>query len=174
MQAPECWEDHSLPGQLCRDDCSRSLICAFSNVLLLAPGQQSDQRLVAQSRPVRNSQTWLFCSVSFGGPNSLERTRALLLSCGCFVNTRINFLFFLLTRAFVISVVPAFVQQPVKRGRFSAKFYPFPDKHGWRAAGVCLRGGLFVFRVLTGLLWLFNLIRDLICGGGSFTRHGCR
>lgn len=143
-------------------------------------GSSQTRPLVAQSPPARNS--WLFCSVSFGGPNFLERARALLLFCCCFVNTRINFLFFLLTRAYVISVLPTFVQQLVKRRRFSAKFYPFSihaggGRPGRRAVLVAdtslFTRGLFVFCVITGLLWLFNLLRDFICGR-SFARRGCR
>lgn len=32
-----------------------------------------------------NPETWLFCSLSLGGPNFLETTRALLLFCSLFV-----------------------------------------------------------------------------------------
>ena len=63
----------TLQGRLVPDFC-------FSNLLLLAPWAAVGPNGLV-SPPARNSQPRWFCSVSFGGPNLLERTRALWLFC---------------------------------------------------------------------------------------------
>lgn len=118
----------------------------FANVLLLPPWA-GEMRNLAAVGPGGSSRTRRACGPEPTGPKTLDlvvlqcvvwRTKfsrknqstfvVLFVCCYRLVNSQINFLFFLLTRTYIISASPKFVQQLVTRGRFPAKFYPFSDK----------------------------------------------